>query len=64
MFLHPGLAFVWEVNRGRGVNEIGHSFLCNMSQVYTPTWRARSADFVKVQYKMKYNKANETRAVD
>ena len=58
--LHLGSAFLWEPDRGRGLNEIGRSHLCNRSPVHIPTWRMRSGDFVKVQYKTK-NEANEMR---
>ena len=40
------------------MNEIGHSFLCNKSPVHIQTWRKKSGDFVRVQYKNGYN-ANE-----
>ena len=46
--------------RGRGLNEIGHSFPCKKSPVHIPTWRTRSSDFVRVEHKDKY-KANEMR---
>ena len=59
-FLHLDSAFLWERDRGRGLNEIGHSFFCNKSPVPIPTWRTRSGDFVKLQYKIRY-KANELR---
>ena len=42
-----------ELDRGPGLNELGHSFLQNKR-------RTRSGDFVKVQYKIEY-KVNEMR---
>ena len=38
--------FLWERDRGRGLNEMGHSFFCNKSPVRVPTWRTRSGDFI------------------
>ena len=46
--------------KGRGLNKIGRSFLCNKSPAHVAPWRRRSGDFVKVQYKMGYE-ANEIR---
>ena len=60
VFWHLGSAFFWERDTGRGLNEMGHSFVCNKSPVHVPPWRTRSGDFVNVQYEIKY-KANEMR---
>ena len=42
---------------------MGHSFLCNKSLVLIPTWRSRSGEVVKVQYRVE-NKANEMRRLE
>ena len=44
---------------GRGLNEIGHSFLCSKSPARLPAWRTRSGDSVKVQDKIKYKRRDE-----
>ena len=50
VFLHLGSAFLWELDRGRGLNGIGHRFLRKKNPVYIPTWRTRSSDSVKVRW--------------
>ena len=52
VFLHLGLAFLLELARGRGLKEIGRSFLCSKSPACLPTCRTRSGNLVKVQYKI------------
>ena len=34
--LHLGSVFLWELDRGCGLNETGHSFLCNKIPVHIP----------------------------
>ena len=41
--------FLWELDGEGGLNEIGRSFLGCKNPAHTPTWRTRSADFVKGQ---------------
>ena len=60
VLLHLGSACLWKLDRGRGLNEVSHSFLCSKSPARLPTWRTRSCNDVKVQYKNAY-KANEMR---
>ena len=38
VFLHLDSAFLWERDKSLGLNEIGHSFLCNESPVHLETW--------------------------
>ena len=45
---HLGSAFLWELERGRGLNETGLGFFCDKSPVHTPAWHRRSSDCVKV----------------
>ena len=61
VFSHLSSAFLCERDRGRGLNEIGHSFLCNKGPVHVRTWRRRSGNFAKLQYKTRY-KVNEIRS--
>ena len=53
-YVHP------YIDRGRGLNEIGHYFLCNKSAVLVRTRRTRSGSFARLQYRTKY-KVNEMR---
>ena len=60
VFLHLGSAFLWELDRGRGLNEIRHTFPCNKSPVHIPTGQTRSGEFVVAKYQIRYN-ASEMR---
>ena len=54
------LVILWELDRGRGLNEIVSFAVRAQFILQPPTWRRSSGDLVKVQYQTK-NEANEMR---
>ena len=61
MCLHLGSAFLWKLDRGCGLNEIGHSFLCNKSLVHIPHGERDQVILSGYNTTIKY-KANEMRS--
>ena len=54
LFLHLGSAFLWELDKGSALNEIGHCFRAVGPSTYS------NIAIVKVQYSIQYE-ANEMR---